>query len=333
MLKLDKVCKFIGFVIISLYLSSCSKKDVSANEAELKMKLELEQMKAKQKALEAKLAKEESEKKAEKEAKEAVAKAEALEAKLAAEREMAEKKLAEKLAIEAEKERVKQEKIKARQLTQKAAHSKYVKTTYESLTLLDGKVLKKVVVTAANPEKVSLMHYGGVKNVKYSNLPKEIGEACLYDEELEQIYLAEKAIATANQNERDKKRVEMQKAEKLAKAEAKAAKLAKARQYGARESSKKAAPVKPKGQLRVKVVATRKGSKTIELVAKSNVDAILVLNDWIYHRTHRFQVTAGQVYNHTWNRVSNKYEVQLLAKEGKAVLAKETWNRKSGLGR
>jgi len=183
------------------------------------------------------------------------------------------------------------------------------------------------------------MHQGGVKNVKYSNLPQEIGEVCLYDEELELIYLEEKAIATAAKKERTKKLAEMAAEKKLAEAEAKAeaaSKLAKERRSSssrARVPAKKAEAVKPKGQLRVRVVASRRGSKTIELVAKSNVDAILILNDWIYRRTHRHQVTAGQVYNHNWTGVSNKYEVKLMSKEGNVVMAKEAWNRKTGLGR
>ena len=43
------------------------------------------------------------------------------------------------------------------------AQAKFKKTKYDELTLLDGKVLKSVVVTAVNPSKVSLMHQNGVK--------------------------------------------------------------------------------------------------------------------------------------------------------------------------
>lgn len=85
------------------------------------------------------------------------------------------------------------------------AQAKFKKTKYDELTLLDGKVLKSVVVTAVNPSKVSLMHQNGVKNVRYSNLPKEIGEVCLYDEELELIYLEEQEIVKQVKLERDQK--------------------------------------------------------------------------------------------------------------------------------
>ena len=325
-------------VSMLLYLPSCSKN--ASEEAKEEALQELEEMKAKQKTLEVKLAMEEAKKEAEK--KEAEQKAATLKAELAAEKEIAEKKLIEELAKAAEAEKIKQEEIKRRQDIQSLALSKYVKTKYDELVLLDGKVLKSVEVRSANPSKVSLMHQSGVKSVKYSNLPPEIGEVCLYDEELEIIYLEEKAAAEVVKAERAKKKAMLLAEQKAAKAEAKAiakAEAAKAtRHYGGTKSSNsrpaEAAPVKPKGNLRVQVVASRKGSKTIELKAKSNVDAILVLNDWIYHRNRRrITVKADQTFSHTWSGVSNKYEVKLITKDSNIELAKEAWNRKSGLGR
>ena len=323
-----KISRLVSFVTVSLCLSSCLDKDKGKENSAKEMEQELKETKARQKALEAELA----EKKAQKEAEQkAESEAKALEAKIALEKEMAEKEA--KQAIEDEKERVRQEEISKRQKKQEMAQAKFKKTKYDELTLLDGKVLKSVVVTAVNPSKVSLMHQNGVKNVRYSNLPKEIGEVCLYDEELELIYLEEQEIIKQAKLERDQKVAMMIKEKKEAqKAEREAAKKQSSKKRPSYSAAKeKVEVVNPRGDIRVKVVASRKGRKTVSVVAKSNVDAYLTLNDWVYHRYYKERVTANVLYNHTWRDVGNKYEIKLISKKDGRILGQEAWNRKSGL--
>ena len=251
-----------------------------------------------------------------------------------AEQERAEQERAEK--ERAEKEQKYQEDIAKRLNAQKIACDKFVNTKFDKLVLLDGKVLNAVSVTAANPSKVSLMHQNGVKNVKYSNLPEKFGVACLYDQELDLVYQEKMVVAEQAKMERAKKQAILVREAKEAKAAAKAEELAKksSSRTKSNHNSRKSTEtevVNPIGHIKVKVVASSKGRKTVSVTAKPNVDGVLRLHDWVYHRYYNVPVKAGELYNKVWSNVGNRYEITLLTKDKSKVLDKETWNRKSGL--
>ncbi len=243
----------------------------------------------------------------------------AIELKLAAEKakQKVELKIAEYRATVEETRAVKEsEELKKKQEAQRKALTRFVNTKYDELILRDGTVLKSVKVTAATPSRVSLMSDRGVKNVKYSNLPEEIGVVCLYDEKLELIYINELAFAAQLKVEEEK---EKERAAQLVSSKPKLKNV---------ESKKtKEKRVKPVGHIRVKVVATKKyGRKTIEVIAKSNVDAYLLLNGGT-----RLTVNANQVYHRTYTTTSKEYTLELMSKKDKIIFAKEAWNKKSGL--
>ena len=314
--------------LFSCIIAGCSKKDDNATK-EQKLKdiqalkeLHIREKQLEQKERELKLKNEQHLELAKLKAKEEAENAKLIEENLLQEAQEKEKKIAH------EKERIKQLEIARRQQIQIAACNEFVNTKYEELLLIDGKKLKSAVVTAANPVTVSFIHQDGVANVGYLNLPKEIRVACMYDKELEEIELVNReelkrerstsansgyqaAFDPSKNNDSESSRSPIVRLEE----NSNAANLDKV--------------AKPKGVLSVRVVASARGNKTIEVIAHSNVDAILYLNDFRYHNyTH--QVSANQKYTHTWTNVNVKYDVRLEA-NGK-VLDRESSRSKSGLG-
>jgi hypothetical protein len=309
--------------IFPFFVASCSKKEEGLINEEQKRELEARLERKKQ---------EERDLLAEKELLSEIAKLktedELLKAKLLKEQLLIEAQAAEQ-KIADEEAKLREEDILSRQALQKVARNRYNNTKYEKLVLLDGKVLKSAKVTQVTPVKVTFIHQSGVARVKYSNLPEEIRLACKYDVELGTLEL---------------EKIAKDKNDRLASRSAKIAKRSNQRS-NREEADEKIEPsyrrslevsdtteekvVKPRGKLSVRVVGTRKGSKTIKVIANSNVDAVLHLNDYWRPRSE-LRVKANVPFSHTWTRVKIKYAVKLSA-DGK-VLDRESSGRKSGLG-
>jgi len=317
--NLNNVCGILFCATIPFLAISCSEKDDDdAQNRKEQRELQAKRDKKKQEERESLLEKEKQIELAKLKAEEKAAKAKLLKEQEAQE---AEQKIAD------EKESLRQEDILRRQKIQKAACDGYVNTKYAELVLLDGKVLKSAKVTDANPVKVTFLHQNGVARVNYFNLPEEIRLICKYNKELESLELAKrKAI------KKERKASLASRPRPTAYKSKTNDSVSKARPSYKRETKSKNANkekvVRPKGNLSVRVVATQKRGKTIEVIAKSNVDATLYLNN--YKTPIQYQVKANKPYRHTWLRVGVKYEVKLTA-NGK-ILDKESSGRKSGLG-
>ncbi|MFT5905288.1 MAG: hypothetical protein ACI9E1_000884 [Cryomorphaceae bacterium] len=313
------LCGAFPFLVVS-----CSEKEDDAQlkkeQREALARLEIK----KQEKRELLLEKEQNLKLANIKAEEDAAKAKFLKEQLIIENREAEQKLAD------EKESLRQQDILRRQDNQKLACDKYVNTKYAELVLLDGRVLKSAQVTRATPMKVTFVHKSGVARVEYSNLPKEIRLTCKYNEELEALELENLKL------EEDKRA----KRKRLAPRPSEILETSNQDNYASKSKPSYRAPIKvqrpvekklikPRGKLSVRTIGSTKGGKTIEVIAISNVDATLYLND--YRSSYReYQVKANVKYSHTWSNVNVKYVVKLTA-NGK-ILDKESSGRKSGLG-
>jgi len=239
--------------------------------------------------------------------------------------------------VEAELKAKEEARLALKLMEQKKACAKFVNTEFEELKLLNGRTLESAVVTAADSIKVTFMHSSGVAKIEYAELPKEICDVCKFDVELMELELKRR------QAEEDEKLRKIQ--ERRLAARESGAKNASRPVTQSRKTTKNPASTSrkthstktekkkiiPNGRLSVRVTSVSRGNKTILVTAKTNVDAILYLNDWYYHRYYKYSVTAGQVYQHTWSNVGSKYEVKLVDKKGK-LLDSESHSRKTGLG-
>lgn len=316
--------------ILTFTLTSCFEKEVTDNKdeaRELRRQAELAELMKKKAELDAKQAEEEARMEAQ-----AKLEAQELEAqRLAEEKELQRKLEEEKIAAEKEARRVAI--LERQHRKQKEACADYVGTQFEELNLLTGKTLKSVKVTNANHEYVSMMHSGGVANVKYADLPAEVGKACKYDTGLES-WLTEKEALEA------KSRAEA-KAAALAEAGPKSTTRATSKsspnmpRYSSAKNTGKAepkAPVVPKGYIKVRIVRVKAGNKTIEITGIANVDSTIYLNDYTWSRYYNHQVAAGEKFTKVWSSVGSKYDVKLKANSGGQILDREAHNKKSGLG-
>jgi len=242
-------------------------------------------------AAEAKMA---EEKKAKERIDELAKQAEMLAAKLLQEKQEKE----QQLAADLEAKRLAD--IASRQEAQKMAFEKFIGTEYDD----------------------------GVSYVKYKDLPEEICILCKFDEELT-------ALELERINPVDLKPTES--LEESAEANAKKAKeksedFSKASNEHSITPETKASEhvAQLKGHLLVKVVASQKGFKTIQIEAKADVDAKLHLHDLFYHRDYKYDVKAGQTYNHKWRNVGDKYEIKLVANDTGKILGFENHSNKNG---
>jgi len=323
-----KVILFCG--LVPLLLVSCSEDEKMINDAQVRREKRKQEQKEKQQREElaiqlekekqiklAKLAEEE-------------AKAKLLKEKLLLAEQEAKQKIAE------EEERVRQEAILKRQHQQQLACQNYVNTKYDELVLIDGKVLKAAQVSAAGPVKVSFVHSNGVSRVRYSNLPKEIGETCLYNLELEQLEL-ERIEAV------EKARIEKLAATSVNQSRTQISKREKGESIFKRTPSRKTqvdktpkVAIRSSGRVSSKVVrAYRKyysphgreyHFKDLVIMAKANTKAYLYFNGRKVktlepNKLARFEGTS---------KIKGKYTVTLKDEKGK-VLDSESDSRKSGL--
>ena len=324
-----KVILFCG--LVPLLFVSCSEDEKMINDAQVRREKRKQEQKEKQQReeLAIQLEKEkqiELAKLAEEEAKAKLLKENLL---------LAEQEAKQKIAEEEEEERVRQEAILKRQHQQQLACQNYVNTEYDELVLIDGKVLKAAQVSAAGPVKVSFIHSNGVSRVRYSNLPKEIGEACLYNLELEQLELErieavekariEKLATSVNQS-----RTQISKREKgesiFKRTPSRKTKVNKTPKVAIRSS----------GGVSSKVVRTYRKYysphgreyhfKDLVIMAKANTKAYLYFNGRKVktlepNKLTRFEGTS---------KIKGKYTVTLKDEKGK-VLDSESDSRKSGL--
>ena len=314
------------FMMFSILIVSCKKSGDAEGEVNYEqLRMEKEKLELERDLM---LAKEKELAEAKQRAIEQAEKAKLLEEKLLRQKEDEQRKIAD------EKERVRLLDVAKRQQDQKVAFDGYINTKYDELELLDGKLLKSAKVTGASPVKVTFMHQNGVMRVEYSNLPEEIREICMYDVELEQIELAQIELEEKLAREKKMKVIADRASESGSSSQKNTVENRKqstaSRPATPKVSEKESTPkvVTPRGKLSIRVVGSGRGGKTIHVVAKSNVDAVLYLNDW-YH-PYRFHVKANEPYTHIWRNVNNKYSVKLTAKG--RILDQESSNRKSGLG-
>lgn len=313
--------KFTTFFLFFIFFTSCSKRkssyvdsdgdDLSLESIKQNIKLEA--------AAEAKMA---EEKKAKERIDELAKQAEMLAAKLLQEKQEKE----QQLAADLEAKRLAD--IASRQEAQKMAFEKFIGTEYDELVLETGKTLRSAKATKADPIKVTFVHRDGVSYVKYKDLPEEICILCKFDEELT-------ALELERINPVDLKPTES--LEESAEANAKKAKeksedFSKASNEHSITPETKASEhvAQLKGHLLVKVVASQKGFKTIQIEAKADVDAKLHLHDLFYHRDYKYDVKAGQTYNHKWRNVGDKYEIKLVANDTGKILGFENHSNKNG---
>jgi len=196
---------------------------------------------------------------------------------------------AEMNALAAKKEKERQAEIAARQMEQKIACNRYIGTQYDEFKLKSGRVLKSVSVSAANATTVSFMHSGGVATVKYDDLPEEIGVACKYDPELEQIMLEEER----------KNKKKFSNSSQLSSSN----QVRKTNYKKSTNSSKQSAPKKaviPRGNIVVKVVGVRYGNKDIKVTGVANVDSTLYLEDYTYRIRRSYSIKANEKFAHSW---------------------------------
>lgn len=316
--------KLVVFIVFPLTIVSCSvEKDEETKEEKERKELLATEKRLKKEARELELAKKKELQKAEQ-----LAEEEAMQAKLL-EEELLKKQQEEEQRVAEEKERLRLEEIAKRQEVQEVAIEEYLGTKYEELKLENGRVLKSVKVTSANPIGVSFMHSGGVARVEYSELPSEIREACMYDEELATIAVEREQAMKVERQKAMIARSKLKKENDVKKASSTTRSTASRSKVEAKEPEKE---VRPRGILSVRVVGSARLGKRVEMRAKTNVNASITL-DGVYeygvYVTKTYSVPAKKSFSIVVSNVKSKYIATLNG--GGKILDQESSGSKSGL--